>query len=81
MQQMGISRAVGASHWVLIVVDLRIRKLVYFDSLYDYVKSPTAMEAELTAFADELNMIYPSKKTKNFLCTLQQKKSFKNVLD
>lgn len=66
MQQMGISRAVGASHWVLIVVDLRIRKLVYFDSLYDYVKSPTAMEAELTAFADELNMIYPSKKNKKF---------------
>ncbi|WP_080123318.1 Ulp1 family isopeptidase [Chlamydia suis] len=66
MQQMGISRSVGASHWVLIVVDLRMRRLVYFDSLYNYVKSPTAMKAELTAFADELNKIYPSQKNEKF---------------
>lgn len=66
MQQMGISRLVGASHWVLIVVDLRMRRLVYFDSLYNYVKSPTAMKAELTAFADELNKIYPSETNTKF---------------
>lgn len=66
MQQMGISRAVGASHWTLVIVDLRIRRLVYFDSLYNYVKSPSAMKAELTAFADELNTIYPSKTNKKF---------------
>ncbi|MBQ8498484.1 Ulp1 family isopeptidase [Chlamydia sp.] len=53
------SGQVGNSHWVLIIVDLRYRKLTFFDSLYKYVAGPEQIQQQLQELAGTLGSIYP----------------------
>lgn len=60
MKQLAIKGSVGASHWLLVIVDIQARRLVYFDSLYNYVMSPEDMKKDLQSFAQQLDQVYPA---------------------
>nr|6FDK_A Chain A, Deubiquitinase and deneddylase Dub1 [Chlamydia trachomatis 434/Bu] len=66
MKQLAIKGSVGASHWLLVIVDIQARRLVYFDSLYNYVMPPENMKKELQSFAQQLDQVYPAYDSKKF---------------
>ncbi|WP_080141658.1 Ulp1 family isopeptidase [Chlamydia suis] len=59
MDQMISSGRVGNSHWILVLVDLSRRSIVFFDSLYNYMDSPQNVQSQLEELADSLGNIYP----------------------
>lgn len=66
MKQLAIKGSVGASHWLLVIVDIQARRLVYFDSLYNYVMSPEDMKKDLQSFAQQLDQVYPACDSQKF---------------
>ena len=59
MDQMMGSRRVGNSHWLLILIDISRRSIVFFDSLYNYMDSTQNVQSQLEDLANSLGNIYP----------------------
>lgn len=59
MDQALSSGRVGNSHWILLLVDLSSRCIVFFDSLYNYMASPPQVQLLLEELALSLGSIYP----------------------
>lgn len=66
MKQLAIKGSVGASHWLLVIVDIQARRLVYFDSLYNYVMPPEDMKKDLQSLAQQLDQVYPARNGQKF---------------
>lgn len=59
MNQTMSSRRVGNSHWLLILIDISRRSIVFFDSLYNYMDSTQNVQLLLEELAHSLGNIYP----------------------